>query len=264
MNHRNLSGNVSTPSLSDRQSSIDLPCASVVIPCYNEVTTIGDVVRLVLDQPEVKELIVVDDGSRDGTWATLQSLLADEPRIQLIRHPENRGKGAALRSGFARATAPVVIVQDADLEYSPTEYAILLKPILQDNADVVFGSRFIGGRSHRVLYYWHAFGNKVITTFSNICTNLNLTDIEVGSKAFRREVLQKISLCENRFGFEPEFTAKISRLKNVRIYEVPVSYHGRTYAEGKKIGWRDGIAALWHITKYNFFVTSVPSQSAKP
>lgn len=173
-------------------------------------------------------------------------------RAQAVRHSENCGKGAALRTGFARATAPIVIVQDADLEYNPQDYSILLKPILDGKADVVFGSRFIGGGPHRVLYYWHAIGNKLITMLSNMCTNFNLTDIEAGYKAFRRELLDRIRLCEDRFGFEPEFTAKVSRLTDVRIYEVPISYYGRTYAEGKKVGWRDGVAALWHIIKYNF------------
>jgi glycosyltransferase involved in cell wall biosynthesis len=231
----------------------DLPCVSVVIPSYNEAATIGVVIRTALAQPEVQEVIVVDDGSQDGTWEVIQSILTDDPRVKGVRHTQNRGKGAALRTGFARATASIVIVQDADLEYDPAEYSKLLKPILEGDADVVFGSRFLGGGAHRVLYYWHSVGNKIITTFSNICTNINLTDIEVGHKACRREVLQKIKLCEDRFGFEPEFTAKIAKLNGVRIYEVPVSYHGRTYAEGKKIGWRDGIAALWHIVKYNFF-----------
>jgi glycosyltransferase involved in cell wall biosynthesis len=237
-------------SVVDRHS-FELPCVSVVIPCYNEVATISAVIRLALAQPEVQEVLVVDDGSQDGTWQVLQLVLAEESRVRAVRHSQNRGKGAALRTGFAKTTSPIIVVQDADLEYSPTEYSILLKPILDDKADVVFGSRFLGG-SHRVLYYWHAVGNKIITTFSNMCTNLNLTDIEVGHKAFRREVLQKIRLYEDRFGFEPEFTAKVARLDGVCIYEVPISYRGRTYAEGKKIGWRDGIAALWHITKYNF------------
>src|SRR5579864_3861526 len=231
-------------SIRDRHSWTDLPCVSVVIPSYNEAATIGVVIRTALAQPEVQEVIVVDDGSQDGTWDVIQSVLTDDPRVKGVRHTQNRGKGAALRTGFARATASIVIVQDADLEYDPAEYSTLLKPILEGDADVVFGTRFLGGGAHRVLYYWHFLGNRIITTFSNICTNLNLTDIEVGHKACRREVLQKIKLCEDRFGFEPEFTAKIAKLNGVRIYEVPISYHGRTYAEGKKIGWRDGIAAL--------------------
>jgi glycosyltransferase involved in cell wall biosynthesis len=233
------------------QHWIELPCASVVIPAYNEAGTIGQVIQSTLAQAEVQEVIVVDDGSRDGTWEILQQLTVKDSRLQIVRHCMNRGKGAALRTGFAITAAPVIIIQDADLEYNPQEYSILLEPILQGRADVVFGSRFIGGGAHRVLYYWHYVGNSLITTLSNICTNLNLTDVEVGYKAFRREILQKIKLREDRFGFEPEFTSKVSRLDGIRIYEVPISYSGRTYAEGKKVGWRDGVAAVWHIIKYN-------------
>jgi glycosyltransferase involved in cell wall biosynthesis len=227
------------------------PCLAVVVPVYNEAATIADVIRTVLRQPLVLELIVVDDGSTDGTWLVLQALGSSDPRIRIFRHEINRGKGAALRTGFARAVAPVVLVQDADLEYDPTEYGLLVKPILSGRADVVFGSRFEGAGAHRVLYYWHSFGNRFLTTLSNMCTNINLTDMETGYKAFRREVLQQISIEEDRFGFEPEITAKVSKLR-LRIYEVPISYYGRTYAEGKKINWRDGVAALWCILKYNF------------
>jgi glycosyltransferase involved in cell wall biosynthesis len=228
-------------------------CLSVVIPSYNEAATIGTIIRLVLAQSEVKEVIVVDDGSQDHTWEIVQSLCVNDSRIVALRHPENRGKGAALRTGFARASADLIVVQDADLEYDPAEYPILLKPILDGKADVVFGSRFLGAGAHRVFYFWHFVGNKLISTVSNICTNLNLTDIEVGYKAFRREILQRITLCEDRFGFEPEFTAKVAKLEKIRIYEVPISYHGRTYEEGKKIDWKDGLAALWHIVRYSMF-----------
>jgi glycosyltransferase involved in cell wall biosynthesis len=232
---------------------VNLPCISVVIPCYNEVATIVTVVKSALAQPQTQEVIVVDDGSRDGTWEALQSAFLADPRVKLLRHPQNRGKGAALRTGFEKATASIVLVQDADLEYDPAEYSILIAPILVGKADVVFGSRFMGAGAHRVLYYWHFIGNKIITTWSNICTNLNMTDIEVGYKVFRLEVLQKLRLREDGFGFEIELTAKVAKLEGVRIYEVPISYHGRTYAEGKKISWRDGIAALWYIIKYNFY-----------
>jgi len=224
----------------------------VVVPVYNEAGTIADVVKTVLLQPSVQELIVVDDGSTDGTWAALQPLAQSEGRIKLLRHAQNQGKGAALRTGFAQATAPLVLVQDADLEYDPGEYSLLINPILAGKADVVFGSRFMGSSAHRVLYFWHSLGNRFLTTFSNMATNLNLTDMEAGFKAFRREVIQKITIQESRFGFEPEIVAKVSRL-NVRIYEVAISYYGRTYAEGKKIGWQDGVSALRCIIKYNFF-----------
>jgi glycosyltransferase involved in cell wall biosynthesis len=229
------------------------PCLSVIIPVYNEAATVAEVLGVVLAQPPVKEVVIVDDCSSDGSWDVLQKYAQTEPRVRLFRHEHNRGKGAALRTGFRSATAPYVIVQDADLEYDPTEYHLLLKPVLLDKADVVFGSRFLGVGARRVLFYWHSVGNKVLTTFSNMATNLNLTDMETCYKLFRREVLERIALREERFGFEPEITAKVSRL-GVRIYEVPVSYHGRTYAEGKKIGWRDGVRALWCILKYNFLV----------
>jgi glycosyltransferase involved in cell wall biosynthesis len=227
-------------------------CLGVVIPVFNEAGTILEVIRQVLAQPAVLELVVVDDASTDQTWQILQTVPQGDTRVRLFRHEQNMGKGAALRTGFGKAQAPVVLIQDADLEYDPAEYPRLLKPILDGKADVVFGSRFLGSGSHRVLYYWHSLGNKVLTTLSNMATNLNLTDMETCYKAFRREVLQQITLKEDRFGFEPEITAKISRL-GVRIYEVSISYYGRTYAEGKKIGWRDGVRALWCIFKYNWF-----------
>jgi glycosyltransferase involved in cell wall biosynthesis len=204
-----------------------------------------------LAQRPVQQLVIVDDASSDGTWEKLQPPAQNEPRIKLIRHEINQGKGAALRTGFAHATAPIVIIQDADSEYDPSEYHRLLVPILSGKADVVFGSRFTGSDAHRVLYYWHSVGNRLLTTFSNMATGVNLTDMETCYKTFRHEVIQKIRIEENRFGFEPEITAKVARLK-VRIYEVAISYYGRTYAEGKKIGWRDGFRALWCIFKYNF------------
>jgi len=226
-------------------------CLAVVVPVFNEAATVAEVVRTVLAQPLVQELIVVDDGSRDGTWELLQPLARADGRIRLFRHETNQGKGAALRTGFAQVTAPLVLVQD-DLEYDPGEYSLLINPILAGKADVVFGSRFMGSSAHRVLYFWHSLGNRFLTTFSNMATNLNLTDMEAGFKAFRREVIQKIQIQESRFGFEPEIVAKVSRLK-VRIYEVAISYYGRTYAEGKKIGWQDGVSALRCIIKYNLF-----------
>jgi len=235
-----------------KSESVASPCLAVVIPVYNEAATITEVVKTVLAQPLVRELIVVDDGSNDGTWAALQSLANPDGRIKLFRHEINQGKGAALRTGFAQVTAPLVLVQDADLEYDPSEYSLLINPILTGKADVVFGSRFMGSSAHRVLYFWHSLGNRILTTFSNMATNLNLTDMEAGFKAFRREVIQKIQIQESRFGFEPEIVAKVSRL-GVRIYEVAISYYGRTYAEGKKVGWRDGVSALRCIVKYNFF-----------
>ena len=226
------------------------PCLSVVMAVYNEQATVLEIAQTVLKQGPVQELIIVDDFSTDRSWSILTEFAASEPRITLVRHETNRGKGAALRTGFAQATAPIVIIQDADLEYDPREYYLLLNPILTGRADVVYGSRFGSQGAHRVLYYWHSVANRFLTTLSNMGTNLNLADVETCYKAFKREVLQKISLQESRFGFEPEVTAKVARL-GVRIFEVPISYYGRTYQEGKKINWRDGFSALRCILKYN-------------
>ena len=238
--------------MSEIRSNADIaPCLSVVMPVYNEVATIEAIIAAVLDQRPVQELLVIDDGSRDGTRAVLERLAPATPRLRLFLQEVNQGKGAALRKGFQEATAPYVIVQDADREYDPGEYHLLLAPLLAGHADVVYGSRFKGAYAQRVLYYWHSLGNKFLTFLSNMATNINLTDLETCYKAFRREVIQQIKLEEDRFGFEPEVTAKIARL-GVRIYEVAISYYGRTYAEGKKIGWQDGFHAIWCIFKYNF------------
>ncbi len=226
------------------------PCLSVVMPVYNEASTVAEVIKIVLAQPSVAELICVNDSSSDSSGAVLDTLATTDPRIRVFHHPVNRGKGAALRTGIFHACAPLVIIQDADLEYDPGEYSRLIGPILRDRADVVFGSRFIGSEEHRVLYFWHSVGNTILTLLSNMLTNLNLTDMETCYKAFRREIIQSLTIEEPRFGFEPEITAKVARL-GVRIYEVSISYHGRTYAEGKKIGWKDGFSAIRCILKYN-------------
>jgi len=217
------------------------------MPVFNEEATVARVIGSVLAQREVGELICVDDGSTDGSLSVLEGIR--EPRLRVSRHELNRGKGAALRTGIALATFPFVIIQDADLEYDPAEYGKLLGPMLEDRADVVFGSRFIGSEAHRVLYFWHYVGNRFLTLLSNMFTNLNLSDMETCYKAFRREVIQSLRIGEDGFGFEPEVTAKVAR-SGARIYEVAISYHGRTYEEGKKIGWKDGLSAVRCIIKY--------------
>lgn len=225
---------------------------SIVIPCYNEKNTIQSVVAAVCDAPvPKKEIIIVDDYSTDGTRDLLEKEI--KPKVsKIIYHETNTGKGAALRTGIKAASGDIVIIQDADLEYDPQEYPLMLAPFLRHKADVVYGSRFQGGGPHRVVYYWHRVGNYILTTLSNMFTNINLTDMETCYKAFRREIIQQIPIKENRFGFEPEITAKIAKCDYV-IYEVGISYYGRTYAEGKKINWRDGVRAIWCIFKYNIF-----------
>ena len=225
---------------------------SVVIPCYNERETIEAIIDAVRAAPVAKkEIIVVDDFSTDGTREVLETAIRPKA-AKLLYHEKNQGKGAALRTGIAAATGDIVIIQDADLEYDPQEYPLVLGPFLQEKADVVYGSRFMGGQAHRVVYYWHRLGNSFLTTLSNIFTNINLTDMETCYKAFKREVIQAITIEENRFGFEPEITAKLAKRRHV-IYEVGISYYGRTYEEGKKIGWKDGFRAIWCILKYNLF-----------
>jgi len=231
--------------------SAERPLLSVVIPCFNEAATILDLLERVRSAPVAsKQIIVVDDGSIDGTRELLQGLRADD--LTVLLHERNRGKGAALATGFAAARGEICIVQDADLEYDPAEYPLVIGPILQGKADVVFGSRFQGAAPHRVVYFWHRLGNGFLTLLSNMFTDLNLTDMETCYKAFRTEIIQAIRIREQRFGFEPEITAKLAR-RRCRIYEVGISYYGRTYDEGKKIGWRDGVRAIWCILKYNLW-----------
>ena len=225
------------------------PFLSVVIPAYNELATIEEILRRVRAEPHEKEIIVVDDGSTDGTAEAVERLTGSG--LKLLRHQRNRGKGAAVRTGIAEARGSVILIQDADLEYQPSDYEELLRPIMDGDADVVYGSRFLGG-PHRVLFFWHYAANRFLTLLSNVLSNLNLSDMETCYKAFRREVLADLSLKEDRFGFEPEITQKVSR-RRWRIYEVPVSYRGRTYEEGKKIGARDALRALWCILRYAFF-----------
>jgi glycosyltransferase involved in cell wall biosynthesis len=231
--------------------SVNTQILSVVIPVFNEQETIKEIVSLVLNQPIVSEIIIVDDCSQDNTFHTITELRKNDCRIRVFHHEINMGKGAAIRTGISECKCSIVIIQDADLEYDPCEYPKMVRPIQAGKADAVFGSRFIGSEEHRVLYFWHSVGNRLLTLFSNMVTNLNLTDMETCYKAFRREVIQSIQLVEDRFGFEPEVTAKIAR-SGARIYEVAISYHGRTYAQGKKVNWKDGISAIRCIFKYGF------------
>ena len=224
---------------------------SVIIPCFNEKQTLKEILNKVQNsQIDIKEIIIIDDCSTDGTIQILKNI--KNPLIKIYYHSKNKGKGAALRTGFSKATGDICIVQDADLEYDPDDYPRLIKPILEDKADVVFGSRFQGGSPHRVVYFWHRIGNGLLTLFSNILTDLDLSDMETCYKVFKREIIQSIRIREDRFGFEPEITAKIAKM-NLRIYEVGIAYYGRTYSEGKKITWKDGIRAIYCILKYNLF-----------
>jgi len=230
------------------------PDLALVVPVYNEVATVRTLLTRVQAVPIPKEIIVIDDCSTDGTREVLEAFCAEvgdtpENRLVVLSHAQNQGKGAAVRTGIARVTGDIVVIQDADLEYDPAEYPRLIQPIRDGHADVVFGSRFVGS-PRRVLFFWHTVANRLLTLLSNMCTNLNLTDMETCYKVFRAEILKQIPIRSNRFGLEPELTAKVAHLR-CRVYEVPISYHGRQYSEGKKIGWKDGIAAFWHITKFN-------------
>jgi len=230
---------------------------SVVMPAYNEERTIAEVVNAVLQRGEVGELVIVDDCSRDQTWKTIQDLAAQDERIRVFRHDVNQGKGAALRTGISHCTKPYVLIQDADMEYWPGDYAALVRPLLDNGADVVYGSRFMTGNAHCVLAFWHSMGNKVLTVLSNMFSNIHLTDMETCYKAFRREIIQGLEIRENRFGFEPEITAKVAAMQ-CRIYEVGISYQGRGYDEGKHIGWKDGLRAIYCIMKYNLWERRPP------
>ncbi len=228
---------------------------SIIVPCYNEANTVAEVVSRVLSANVMGlgiEVILVDDGSADGTGDRIERLAAEYPQVRAVRHTVNQGKGAALRTGISEATGDIVLIQDSDLEYDPGDYPKLLAPIVQGHADIVYGSRFKTGEVSRVLYFWHSLGNRFLTLLSNMLTNLNLTDMETGYKIFRRDILSRISIEESRFGFEPEITAKVAKLRPApRIFEVGISYFGRTYSEGKKIGWKDGVRAIYCILRYN-------------